>query len=89
MPTCWTSGTDGGIWASAAPCRVRFGKGRRLAGADDADGAGDQPGWDVLDWRMSDVRHQFVADYACGDGPMLPRNGHRMVSPGESDPRNC
>ena len=69
---CWTSATGGRTSGELGKLHVRFGKGSR--------GRGPRPGWcpainavdALLDWWLTDVRHQFGDDWADPDAPLLP-----------------
>lgn len=51
---------------------VRFGKGSRGRGPKTRLAPGINASGDLLDWWLTDVRHQFGDDWADPDAPMLP-----------------
>lgn len=55
---------------------VRYGKGSRGRGPKTRLVPAINQAGDLLDWWLSDVRHQFGDDYAALDAPLLPSERH-------------
>ena len=74
-PTCSTSGTVPDL-GEYGKIHVRYGKGSRGRGPKTRLVPAINQAGDLLDWWLSDVRHQFGDDYAALDAPLLPSERH-------------